>query len=66
MRSGTKGRSERNRWLQSAGWAAGIGIALVQMQFGMDYVLSSLMEHVRAIAGWLPVIGTIAAHLCGG
>jgi hypothetical protein len=66
MGSETKGGSGRSRWAQSAGWMAGIGIALVEMQIGMDYVLSSLVEHVRAIAGWLPAIGAVAAHLCGG
>jgi hypothetical protein len=45
---------------------AGIGIALVEMQVGMDYVLSSLVEQVRAIAVWLPVILALAGHLCGG
>lgn len=66
MESARKGRIGRSRWLRSAGWMAGIGIALVEVQFGMDYVLSSLVGHAKAIAGWLPVIGAIAAHLCGG
>lgn len=66
MGSETKGASGRSRWMRSAGWMAGIGIALVEMQVGMDYVLSSLVEQVRAIAVWLPVIVALAGHLCGG
>ncbi len=31
--------TKRNRVIAGVAWAAGIGITLVEMQFGMDYVL---------------------------
>jgi hypothetical protein len=49
----------RNRVLVGGVWAAGIGITLVEMNMGMDYVLSHVVNHVSAIVGWLPMIGTL-------
>lgn len=60
-----KWRERRNRRLLGAGWVAGIGIALVEMQMGMDYVLSSVTQHVSALVGWLPLIGTVVARFWG-
>jgi len=49
----------RNRLLVSGIWAAGIGITLVEMNMGMDYVLSHVVNQMSAIVGWLPMIGTL-------
>jgi hypothetical protein len=59
MGTEAKRQTRRNRRLLCAGWAAGIGITLVEMQFGMDYVLSHVAGHVTAIVGWLPMITTL-------
>ena len=61
MGTGTK-RLERRRIALGAGWIAGIGMMLVEMQWGMDYVLSHVAGQVGAIVGWLPMIATVARH----
>jgi len=65
MGTGTKRQERRGRMLLSAGWAAGIGITLVEMEFGMDYVLSHVVGHVSAIAGWLPMVGALVKQIYG-
>ncbi len=65
MGSERKRQERQNRWLPSAGWVGGIGIALVEMHVGMDYVLSSAIQHLSAVVGWLPVIGTVLARFWG-
>jgi hypothetical protein len=59
---GTKSSKETRlgRVAQVAGWTAGSGITLVEMQFGMDYVLSHLVGQMSAIVGWLPMISVLA------
>lgn len=53
----------RNRAVVSGIWAAGIGITLVEMHMGMDYVLSQVLAQMGAIVGWLPMIGTMVGRL---
>jgi hypothetical protein len=65
MGTGWKRQERQNRRLLGAGWVAGIGIALVEMQVGMDYVLSSVTQHLAKAVGWLPVIGTMVARFWG-
>ena len=65
MATGTKWAERRNRWLLDAGWATGIGIALVEMQWGMDYVEANVVEHAKAIVGWLPMIVTLLCRFGG-
>jgi hypothetical protein len=62
---GTKGnRAERqNPKLLGAAWAAGIGIMLVEMHFGMDYVLSHVAAHIDFVLNWLPAISVLARHI---
>jgi hypothetical protein len=52
-----------SRKLLSVGWAAGIGITLVEMQFGMEYVLSHVAAEVGFVISWLPTISVLARHL---
>jgi hypothetical protein len=56
------GLGRRNRVVVSGIWAAGIGITLVEMHMGMDYVLSHVLAQMGAIVGWLPVIGTMVSR----
>jgi hypothetical protein len=61
---GTEAREQksRERWLVGAGWVAGIGIGLVEMHMGMEYVQAYLLPRVNAILGWLPIIGTLVCR----
>jgi len=59
MGSETKRQEWRYRGFLVAGWAAGIGITLVEMHMGIDYVLSHVAGHLSAIVGWLPLISTL-------
>ncbi len=65
MGTGAKRLERRRRVALSAGWAAGIGMMLVEMQWGVDYVLSHVAGHVSAIVGWLPMIGTLMQQFWG-
>lgn len=56
---------EQRQVVLSAGWAAGIAMMLVEMQWGVDYVFSHLAAHVSAIVGWLPMIATVARQFWG-
>jgi hypothetical protein len=57
-----KTQKSRERWVVGAGWAAGIGTGLVEMQIGMDHVQAYLVSHVSAILSWLPIIGTLVCR----
>jgi hypothetical protein len=65
MASNTIWQAQRDRWLLSAGWVAGTGITLVEMQWGMEYVFARLANPVSAVVGWLPMIQTVVWHLWG-
>jgi hypothetical protein len=65
MGTESKRDEERNRTLLSAGWVAGVGITLVEMQFGVDYVLSHVVNHVSTVVGWLPMIGVLLRQFQG-
>jgi len=54
-----------SRVLAGAIWAAGVGIMLVEMQFGMDYVVSYVSGGARTIVAWLPMISTVVLHFLG-
>jgi hypothetical protein len=56
--------TRRNRAIAGVAWAAGIGITLVEMQFGVDYVLSHVVNNMSAILGWLPMIGVLVKQVC--
>lgn len=64
---GTETRSKKRqfRLAKGAGWASGIAFALVEMQFGMDYVLSHLAGNFATVVAWLPMIGTFLRNLLG-
>ncbi len=55
---------KQNRVIAGVAWAAGIGITLVEMQFGVDYVLSHVVNSMSAILGWLPMIGVLVKQVC--
>jgi hypothetical protein len=62
MATQVKGLERRHQVAVSGIWAAGIGITLVEMHMGMDYVLSHVVTQMGAIVGWLPMIGTMVTH----
>jgi hypothetical protein len=51
--------------MHSAGWTVGVGITLVEMQYGMDYVFTHVAGHMSAIMGWLPMLSTVAKQIWG-
>ena len=62
-----KGSNRQERWGRTAqvtGWAAGIGITLVEMQFGMEYVFTHVAGHMNTIVSWLPMLSTLVRDLC--
>ena len=62
---GTKGnRAEgQSPKLLGVAWAAGIGITLVEMHFGVDYVLSHVTAHIDFVLNWLPTLSVLARHI---
>jgi hypothetical protein len=63
MGTGLKKQERQSRITQGAAWAAGIGITLVEMQFGVDYVLTHVAGHMGAIVGWLPMLSTLVRQI---
>jgi len=55
--------TKRNQVIAGVAWAAGIGITLVEMQFGVEYVLSHVVNNMSAIVGWLPMIGVLVKRV---
>jgi hypothetical protein len=53
----------QNPKLLGVAWAAGIGITLVEMHLGMDYVLSHVAAHIGLVMNWLPTITALARQL---
>jgi hypothetical protein len=62
---GTVRNAGQNRVLAGAGWVAGVGVMLAEMQFGMDYVLSHVVGQISAILCWLPMVGVFARQFWG-
>jgi hypothetical protein len=65
MAKETDGAGNRKRMLVSVGWAAGIGISLVEMQFGMEYVLSLIAAQLGFVVNCLPAVSVLARHIWG-
>jgi hypothetical protein len=65
MGTEAKRQEQRGRTLHSAGWALGVGIALVEMQYGMDYVFTHVAGHMSTIVDWLPMLSTVAKQIWG-
>jgi len=65
MAGAARNLAGRSRWLIGAGWMAGISMALVEMQIGMEYVQARVLEHARMMADWLPTVGTLVCRFAG-
>ncbi|HXX17627.1 MAG TPA: hypothetical protein VEJ47_22195 [Candidatus Eremiobacteraceae bacterium] len=65
MGTNEKREERRNRVLVIGTWAAGIALTLVEMQLGVEYVMTHVVYQVGALAGWLPMIGALAAQFWG-
>jgi hypothetical protein len=63
MGTETKRQERHSRIVQGTGWAAGIGITLVEMQYGMDYVFTHVAGHMSAIVGWLPMLSMLVKQI---
>lgn len=62
MAAATTRQQRRQQMILGTGWTAGIGIMLVEMHYGVDYVLSHVVGNVSALVDWLPMIGTLVGR----
>jgi hypothetical protein len=63
MGTTAKSQTQTRQMAEIAAWVTGIGITLVEMQYGMDYVLTHVTGHMSTIVGWLPMIATVARQI---
>jgi len=47
------------RWMMWAFWAAGVGLLLVELSAGVEYLEAGLQQNLANILGWAPAIGMI-------
>jgi hypothetical protein len=59
----TKSQMQTSQMAQIAAWVTGIGITLVEMQYGMDYVFTHVSGHMSTIVAWLPMLTTLARQI---
>jgi hypothetical protein len=52
-------RQNEKKWMMWTLWAAGIGLLLVEMNAGMEYLEAGLRQNVGNLLGWLPAMGVI-------
>jgi hypothetical protein len=54
-------RSTRN-WMVRGLWVGGIGLLVVEMSAGMDYVQASLKREMVDFLDWIPAMGVTALN----
>jgi hypothetical protein len=56
--------SERGKrhWIVWALWVGGIGLLVVEMSAGMDYVQASLKQQMVDFLDWFPALGVLALN----
>jgi hypothetical protein len=61
--SGTK-QSEQSirQWMVWALWVGGIGLLVVEMSAGMDYVQASLKQQMVDFLDWIPATGVLVLN----
>jgi hypothetical protein len=52
-------RSMRS-WMVGALWVGGIGLLVVEMRAGMDYLQASLRQQMVDFLDWIPAMGVMA------
>lgn len=52
-------RHSEKSWMMWTLWAAGIGLLLVEVNAGMEYLEAGLRQNVGNLLGWLPAMGVI-------
>jgi hypothetical protein len=58
--AGTMNAKQGNRqWMVWPFWVAGIGLLVVEMSAGMDYVQASLKQQMVELLGWFPAMGLL-------
>jgi len=58
--AGTENAKQSNRqWMVWSFWVAGIGLMVVEMSAGIDYVQASLKQQLVDLFGWFPATGLI-------
>jgi hypothetical protein len=53
------GRRNEKNWMMWTLWAAGIGLLLVEVNAGMEYLEAGLRQNVGNLLGWLPAMGVV-------
>lgn len=48
---------KRNEWLIQALWMAGVGLFVVELSAGLDYVEAGVSAQAPNFLGWLPALG---------
>jgi hypothetical protein len=60
----TTGRRQSDKnWMMWTLWAAGIGLLLVEVNAGMEYLEAGLRQNVGNLLGWLPAMGVITLKM---
>jgi hypothetical protein len=52
-------RQSGKNWMMWTLWAVGIGLLLVEVSAGMEYLEAGLRQNVGNLLGWLPAMGLI-------
>ncbi|HUN61963.1 MAG TPA: hypothetical protein VMU53_08235 [Candidatus Sulfotelmatobacter sp.] len=55
----TRRQESDKNWMVWTLWAAGIGLLLVEVNAGMEYLEAGLRQNVGNLLGWLPAMGVI-------
>jgi hypothetical protein len=52
-------RRTGNRWMMWAFWAAGVGLLLVELNAGMEYLEAGLQQNMGSMFGWAPAMAMV-------
>ena len=53
----------KGSWMAWTFWAAGVGLLLVELKAGMEYVEAGLQQHMAGMLGCLPAMGVITLNV---
>ena len=63
MASTASGMKMKGSWMAWTFWAAGVGLLLVELKAGMEYVEAGLQQHMAGMLGCLPAMGMITLNV---
>jgi hypothetical protein len=62
MASTRENRWGKRQWIVWALWVGGIGLLVVEMSAGFDYVQASLRQQMVDFLDWVPAMGVMALN----